>query len=162
MGLTTLLLTISIDQVAHMSCNPAIGGIAKGHLVKEIDALGGLMAMAIDATGIQFRRLNTKKGPAVRSSRAQADMYLYKTWVRETLEAQDRLHIKQGLVEGFLTDDANGSKKIAGVFTQAGEEYLSDSGSTLETPCTQPVGPGSRQLYRCHNPCPDWVSRWEG
>ncbi len=127
MGLTTLLLTISIDQVAHMSCNPAIGGIAKGHLVKEIDALGGLMAMAIDATGIQFRRLNTKKGPAVRSSRAQADMYLYKTWVRETLEAQDRLHIKQGLVEGFLTDDANGSKKIAGVFTQAGEEYLSDS-----------------------------------
>ncbi len=127
MGLTTLLLTISIDQVAHMSCNPAIGGIAKGHLVKEIDALGGLMAMAIDATGIQFRRLNTKKGPAVRSSRAQADMYLYKTWVRETLEAQERLHIKQGLVEGFLTDDANGSKKIAGVFTQAGEEYLSDS-----------------------------------
>ena len=127
MGLTTLLLTISIDQVAHMSCNPAIGGIAKGHLVKEIDALGGLMAMAIDATGIQFRRLNTKKGPAVRSSRAQADMYLYKTWVRETLEAQDRLHIKQGLVEGFLTDDANGSKRIAGVFTQAGEEYLSDS-----------------------------------
>jgi tRNA uridine 5-carboxymethylaminomethyl modification enzyme len=85
------------------------------------------MAMAIDATGIQFRRLNTKKGPAVRSSRAQADMYLYETWVRETLEAQDRLHIKQGLVEGFLTDDATGSKRIAGVLTQAGEEYLSDS-----------------------------------
>jgi len=127
MGLTTLLLTISIDQVAHMSCNPAVGGLAKGHLVREIDALGGLMAMAIDATGIQFRILNTKKGPAVRSSRAQADMYSYKTWVREHLEAQEGLHIKQGMVEGFLVDEEAGVRRVGGIFTQAGEEFLSSA-----------------------------------
>ncbi|MCJ7500544.1 tRNA uridine-5-carboxymethylaminomethyl(34) synthesis enzyme MnmG [bacterium] len=125
MGMTTLLLTISIDQIAHMSCNPAVGGLAKGHLVREIDALGGLMAMAIDATGIQYRILNTKKGPAVRSSRAQADMYGYKTWVRERLEAQEGLHIKQGMVEGFLMEEGEGVRRIGGVYTQAGEEFLS-------------------------------------
>jgi len=127
MGMTTLLLTISIDQVAHMSCNPAIGGLAKGHLVREIDALGGLMAMAIDATGIQYRILNTKKGPAVRSSRAQADMYSYKSWVRERLEAQDGLHIKQGMVEGFLMDETPGFRRIKGIYTQAGEEFLASA-----------------------------------
>jgi len=127
MGMTTLLLTISIDQIAHMSCNPAVGGLAKGHLVREIDALGGLMAMAIDATGIQYRILNTKKGPAVRSSRAQADMYGYKTWVRERLEAQEGLHIKQGMVEGFLVDEGKGVRRLGGVYTQAGEEYLSST-----------------------------------
>ncbi len=127
MGMTTLLLTISIDQIAHMSCNPAIGGLAKGHLVREIDALGGLMAMAIDATGIQYRILNTKKGPAVRSSRAQADMYGYKTWVRERLEAQEGLHIKQGMVEGFLMEEGEGVRRIGGVYTQAGEEFLSST-----------------------------------
>ncbi len=127
MGMTTLLLTISIDQVAHMSCNPAVGGLAKGHLVREIDALGGLMAMAIDATGIQYRILNTKKGPAVRSSRAQADIYGYKTWVRERLEAQEGLHIKQGMVEGFLVEEGTGGRRIGGVHTQAGEEFLSSA-----------------------------------
>jgi len=127
MGMTTLLLTISIDQVAHMSCNPAVGGLAKGHLVREIDALGGLMAMAIDATGIQFRMLNTKKGPAVQSSRAQADMYHYKSWVRQHLEAQDGLHIKQGMVEGFLVEKGPGARRVAGVHTQAGEEFLSSA-----------------------------------
>ncbi len=125
MGMTTLLLTISIDQVAHMSCNPAVGGLAKGHLVKEIDVLGGLMGMAIDATGIQYRILNTKKGPAVRSSRAQADMYSYKSWVREKLEAQEGLHIKQGMVEGFLVNEGAGKREVAGVYTQAGEEFVS-------------------------------------
>ena len=125
MGMTTLLLTISIDQIAHMSCNPAVGGLAKGHLVREIDALGGLMAMAIDATGIQYRILNTKKGPAVQSSRAQADMYGYKTWVRECLEAQEGLHIKQGMVEGFLMEEGEGVRRVGGVYTQAGEEFLS-------------------------------------
>ncbi len=121
MGLTTLLLSIHIDQIAQMSCNPAIGGLAKGHVVREIDALGGIMAEAIDATGIQFRRLNTKKGPAVRSSRAQADMQHYKSWVKERLEKQNGLHIKQGLVEGFLVDGG----RAAGVHTQAGEEFSS-------------------------------------
>ncbi|TNF49578.1 tRNA uridine-5-carboxymethylaminomethyl(34) synthesis enzyme MnmG, partial [bacterium] len=125
MGLTTLLLTISIDQLAHMSCNPAIGGLAKGHLVREIDALGGIMAQAIDATGIQFRLLNTRKGPAVRSSRAQADMYHYKTWMREALEAQEGLHIKQGMVEGFITERSSTSNRIAGVHTQSGQEFMS-------------------------------------
>jgi tRNA uridine 5-carboxymethylaminomethyl modification enzyme len=125
MGLTTLLLTISIDQLAHMSCNPAIGGLAKGHLVREIDALGGVMAQAIDATGIQFRLLNTRKGPAVRSSRAQADMYHYKTWMRETLEAQEGLHIKQGMVEGFITEKSSKNKRVAGVHTQSGQEFMS-------------------------------------
>jgi len=125
MGMTTLLLTISIDQVAHMSCNPAVGGLAKGHLVREIDAMGGLMAMAIDATGIQYRILNTKKGPAVRSSRAQADMYGYKAWVRERLEAQEGLHIKQGMVEGFLVEEGAGVRRVGGIYTQAGEEFLS-------------------------------------
>lgn len=124
MGLTTLLLTISIDQLAHMSCNPAIGGLAKGHLVREIDALGGVMAQAIDATGIQFRLLNTRKGPAVRSSRAQADMYHYKSWMRETLEGQEGLHIKQGMVEGFITEDSSSGKRIAGVHTQSGQEFM--------------------------------------
>ncbi|MDF1536420.1 MAG: tRNA uridine-5-carboxymethylaminomethyl(34) synthesis enzyme MnmG [bacterium] len=123
MGMTTLLMTISIDQVAHMSCNPAVGGLAKGHLVKEIDVLGGIMGMAIDATGIQYRILNTKKGPAVRSSRAQADMYGYKSWVREKLEAQECLHIKQGMVEGFLVEEGGGTRKVEGVYTQAGEEF---------------------------------------
>lgn len=127
MGMTTLLLTISIDQIAHMSCNPAVGGLAKGHLVREIDALGGLMAMAIDATGIQYRILNTKKGPAVRSSRAQADMYSYKTWVRERLESQEGLHIKQGMIEGFLMEEGAGVRRVGGVYTQAGEEFISHS-----------------------------------
>lgn len=125
MGMSTLLLTISIDQLAHMSCNPAIGGLAKGHLVREIDALGGIMAEAIDATGIQFRQLNTSKGPAVRSSRAQADMYHYKSWVRQRLESQEGLHIKQGMVEGFLADTAAGGVRLGGLYTQAGEEFLS-------------------------------------
>jgi len=127
MGMETLLLTISIDQVAHMSCNPAIGGLAKGQLVKEIDALGGLMGMAIDATGIQFRMLNTRKGPAVWSSRAQADMYHYKSWVREALEGQERLYLKQGLVEGFLDEKAGSGRRIRGVFTQSGEEFLAEA-----------------------------------
>ncbi|MBN2720353.1 MAG: tRNA uridine-5-carboxymethylaminomethyl(34) synthesis enzyme MnmG [Proteobacteria bacterium] len=124
MGMETLLLTISIDQVAHMSCNPSIGGLAKGQLVREIDALGGLMGMAIDATGIQFRVLNTRKGPAVWSSRAQADMYHYKSWIREALEGQEKLYLKQGLVEGFLLEEGPRGRRVQGVYTQSGEEFL--------------------------------------
>ena len=88
MGCSTMLLTINLDAIALMSCNPAIGGLAKGHLVREIDALGGEMARNIDATGIQFRILNTRKGPAVRASRAQADKQLYRLRMKRVLEQQ--------------------------------------------------------------------------
>ncbi|MDD4457423.1 MAG: tRNA uridine-5-carboxymethylaminomethyl(34) synthesis enzyme MnmG [Syntrophotalea acetylenica] len=98
MGCLTLLLTLHLDAVGQMSCNPAIGGLAKGHLVREIDALGGEMARAIDATGIQFRTLNTKKGPAVRASRAQADRRAYQGYMKRVLEDQDNLDLKQGSV----------------------------------------------------------------
>ncbi len=98
MGQQTLLLTHNIDTLGQMSCNPAIGGIGKGHLVKEVDALGGLMAKAIDQAGIQFRILNASKGPAVRATRAQADRVLYRQAVRTALENQPNLMIFQQAV----------------------------------------------------------------
>jgi tRNA uridine 5-carboxymethylaminomethyl modification enzyme len=121
MGRHTLLLTQNIDTIAFMSCNPAIGGLAKGQLVKEIDALGGLMGRAIDATGIQFRRLNTKKGPAVRSSRAQADRQAYRLWMKHALESAPNLEIKQASVERILVRDG----QVEGVETALGEKLLS-------------------------------------
>ena len=105
MGCETLIATINLDTIAKMSCNPAIGGLAKGHLVKEIDALGGEMAKNIDKTGIQFRQLNTKKGPAVRSSRAQADKHAYQSEMKRVLERQPHLDIKQLLVDELLTEN---------------------------------------------------------
>src|SRR5690349_12938128 len=115
MGCKTLLITINLDAIALMSCNPAIGGLAKGHLVKEIDALGGEMARNIDATGIQFRILNTRKGPAVRASRAQADKQLYRLRMKNILERQDNLHLKQGEVTALGLDGNN----ILGVDTRS-------------------------------------------
>src|SRR3954463_9423433 len=102
MGAETLLVTQVVDRIAAMSCNPAVGGTAKGHLVKEIDALGGEMGKAIDATGIQFRVLNRKKGPAIWASRAQADMDLYRRYMKHELERTPGLHIRQDSVEGLL------------------------------------------------------------
>src|SRR5512136_3508203 len=99
MGHPTLLLTINLDHIAAMSCNPAIGGLAKGHLVKEIDALGGEMAKATDETGIQFRQLNMTKGPAVRSSRAQVDRQAYRFRMKKVVEDQVNLFVKQAAVE---------------------------------------------------------------
>ena len=119
MGRRTLLLTQNLDTIAFMSCNPAIGGLAKGQLVKEIDALGGMMGRAIDATGIQFRRLNTKKGPAVRSSRAQADRQAYRLWMKQVLESQKNLEIRQASVAKLLV--ANG--RMEGVETSLGERF---------------------------------------
>lgn len=119
MGCSTLLLTMNLDAIALMSCNPAIGGLAKGHLVKEIDALGGEMGRNIDATGIQFRILNTKKGPAVRASRAQADKQLYRLRMKHVLENQDNLDLKQAEVTGLHIRDG----QAAGVDTRAGVRY---------------------------------------
>src|SRR6476660_9056682 len=95
MGCDTLMLTLNLDHIGQMSCNPAIGGIGKGHLVKEIDALGGEMGRAIDATGIQFRTLNTKKGPAVRATRAQADKALYRARMKRVMETAPRVTLRQ-------------------------------------------------------------------
>src|SRR5215468_2564050 len=103
-GRSVLLLTGSLDTIAQMSCNPAIGGVAKGHIVKEIDALGGEMARAIDDTGIQFRRLNTAKGPAVRSTRAQADKRRYRERMRAALDAEPRIAVRQAEVAELIVD----------------------------------------------------------
>jgi tRNA uridine 5-carboxymethylaminomethyl modification enzyme len=120
MGCKTLMLTLNLDHIGQMSCNPAIGGIGKGHLVKEIDALGGEMARAIDETGIQFRMLNTKKGPAVRASRAQADKALYRQRMKRVLENCQGLMIRQGSVENLLVkNDA-----VEGVESQIGDKFF--------------------------------------
>ncbi|MBI5642315.1 MAG: tRNA uridine-5-carboxymethylaminomethyl(34) synthesis enzyme MnmG [Deltaproteobacteria bacterium] len=119
MGRSTLVITINLDTIGQMSCNPAIGGIAKGHLVKEIDALGGEMAKAIDETAIQFRTLNDSKGPAVRATRAQADRTLYKLRMKSALEKTDGLHLRQGLVEDLVVEGG----RIEGVRLKTGEVF---------------------------------------
>jgi len=118
-GVKTLLLTQNIDTLGQMSCNPAIGGIGKGHLVKEVDALGGAMAQAADKAGIQFRTLNSSKGPAVRATRAQADRNLYKQAIRSTLENQQNLTLFQQTVSDFIVE----GDKIIGVKTQMGLDF---------------------------------------
>ena len=123
-GARTLVLTGSLELVAQMSCNPAIGGVAKGHLVKEIDALGGAMAQVIDATGIQFRRLNASKGPAVRSTRAQADKRRYREAMRARLEDAPGVALRQAEVASIDTDDAPGARpRVVGVTTTMGVRY---------------------------------------
>src|SRR4026208_2163873 len=102
MGCQTLMITLNLDHIGQMSCNPAIGEIGKGHLVKEIDALGGEMARAIDETGIQFRQLNTRKGPAGRASRAQADKQVYRQRMKRRVENTERLTVYQASVTGLL------------------------------------------------------------
>ena len=126
MGARVLVLTGSLDMVAQMSCNPAIGGVAKGHIVKEIDALGGEMASVIDDTGIQFRRLNASKGPAVRSTRAQADKRRYRDEMRMRLERTDRLALRQGEVAELHTD-GDGRPRVVGVTTTMGVRYRARS-----------------------------------
>jgi tRNA uridine 5-carboxymethylaminomethyl modification enzyme len=132
MGARVLVLTGSLELVAQMSCNPAIGGVAKGHLVKELDALGGEMASVIDVTGIQFRRLNASKGPAVRSTRAQADKRRYRDEMKQRLENQPNLFLRQGEVAKLLVDDiattvstgaTSTRRRIVGVQTTMGVIY---------------------------------------
>src|ERR1017187_1820173 len=119
MGACTLLITHNIETLGQMSCNPAIGGIGKGHLVKEIDALGGAMALAADQAGIQFRTLNLSKGPAVRATRAQADRQLYKRSIRRLLETQPNLCLFQQEASDLLL----AGDRITGVVTQSGIEF---------------------------------------
>ncbi len=119
MGCRTLLTTIQLDTIGLMSCNPAVGGLAKGQLVKEIDALGGIMGEATDATAIQFRILNTKKGPAVRSSRAQADRQRFRLWIKNKLESMPGLDIRQALIENILVEGG----ETAGVVSSIGERF---------------------------------------
>lgn len=120
MGARTLLLTHNIDTLGQMSCNPAIGGIGKGHLVKEVDALGGLMAHATDKAGIQFRTLNASKGPAVRATRAQADRALYKAAIREVLENTENLTLFQQSVDDLIVE----GERVSGVVTQMGLKFM--------------------------------------
>ena len=120
MGCKVLLLTMNADTIGHMSCNPAIGGLAKGQLVKELDALGGQMARATDATAIQFRLLNTRKGPAVRSTRAQVDRYAYRLYMKSVIETQPGLEVKQAMVENIISEGGI----VKGVKTSLNETYL--------------------------------------
>src|ERR1700756_2295131 len=120
MGLKTALFTLNVDLIAQMSCNPAVGGIAKGHLVREVDALGGIMGEVTDAVGIQFRLLNTSRGPAVWSPRAQCDKQQYRLKMREILESQPNLFIKQAEVAELLIEQS------------ASSDHQSEAGSAVE------------------------------
>jgi tRNA uridine 5-carboxymethylaminomethyl modification enzyme len=125
MGCTTLLLTHNIETLGQMSCNPSIGGIGKAHLVKEVDALGGAMALATDKGGIQFRILNSSKGPAVRATRAQADRVLYKAAIRHKLENQPNLWLFQQAVDDLMVETVDGVERVVGAVTQVGIKFRS-------------------------------------
>ena len=120
LGATTLLLTHKVETIGEMSCNPAIGGLGKGHLVREVDALDGVMARVADASGIQFRMLNRSKGPAVRGPRTQSDRYLYRTEMQAALAAQENLTIQAGAVDDIIAE----AGRVVGVRTEAGAEFL--------------------------------------
>src|ERR1700710_1429297 len=119
MGQSTLLLTHAVETLGQMSCNPSIGGIGKGHLVKEVDAMGGAMAIATDEAGIQFRILNSSKGPAVRATRAQADRVLYKQAIRRRLENQPNLWLFQQSVDDLIVE----GDRVVGAVTQVGVRF---------------------------------------
>ena len=123
MGASTCLVTQSIETIGQMSCNPAIGGIGKSHLVREIDALGGAMAAAADRAGIHFRTLNASKGPAVQATRAQADRVLYKQAIRSIVESQDNLHVWQDMVEDLVVE----KNRVKGIVTRAGVRFASET-----------------------------------
>src|SRR6202020_1357839 len=133
MGLRTAIFTLNLDLIAQMSCNPAIGGIAKGHLVREVDALGGVMGEVADATGIQFRLLNTSRGPAVWSPRAQCDKALYRVKMREVLEGQRNLFIKQAEVVDLVIEQVSGSasQRVSGLKLRDGRVVF--AGATIVT-----------------------------
>tara|TARA_B100000959_G_scaffold193574_1_gene202455 strand:+ start:3917 stop:5803 length:1887 start_codon:yes stop_codon:yes gene_type:complete len=134
LGSKTLLVTANLDTIGVMSCNPSVGGVGKGHLVREIDALGGEMAKAADFASIQYRRLNTRKGPAVQATRIQADRSLYRAYIKRTLESQRNLSIKQRLIHSLIEKNS----KIVGIKTSYGEEIYSNC--IVVTPGTFPNG----------------------
>ena len=149
MGLKTALITMNLDLIAQMSCNPAVGGVAKGHLVREVDALGGIMGEVADAVGIQFRLLNTSRGPAVWSPRAQCDKQLYRVKMREVLEAQPGLHIRQAEVVDLVVEEGTGNREQGAGTGDLGTDGLSDLGTDdieeiAELP--RPVRPRRRVL----------------
>ncbi len=133
-GCRTLMLTANIDTIGLMSCNPSIGGIGKGHLVKEIDALGGEMGKAADHSAIQFRRLNTRKGAAVQATRIQADRQAYRSYMKKVLELEKNIDIKQRMVDEFITQGSS----VIGIKTSLGEEFFADA--VVVTPGTFPNG----------------------
>src|SRR5499426_851987 len=122
-GARTALITLDTNSIGQMSCNPAIGGIAKGHLVREVDALGGIMGEVIDATAIQFRLLNRSRGPAVQSPRAQADRNLYRAQMRRVLESTSELHLRQGKVVDLVLEGS----RVKGVELEDGRKFLSSA-----------------------------------
>ncbi len=124
LGAKTVLLTTNLDTVGQMSCNPAIGGVAKGQIVREVDAMGGLMGQAIDATGIQFRLLNCRKGPAMHSPRAQADKKAYQQHIKHAIETQPNLELRQELVDDLLTQQDGETTRIVGVRVRGDAQYL--------------------------------------
>jgi tRNA uridine 5-carboxymethylaminomethyl modification enzyme len=138
MGMKTALVTMNLDLIAQMSCNPAIGGVAKGHLVREVDALGGVMGEVADAVGIQFRLLNASRGPAVWSPRAQCDKQLYRVKMREVLESQTGLHIRQAEVAGLMVEEGSGGRD------QGSEE--ADSSTSLRSAQNDSLFAGSRKV----------------
>ncbi len=127
LGARVALLTTNLDTVAQMSCNPAIGGVAKGHIVREIDALGGAMGRAIDATGIQFRVLNRRKGPAMHSLRAQADKKGYQLEIKRIVESQEGLDLRQETVDALLIESIGDRVRVRGAVVRGGAEYRADA-----------------------------------
>src|SRR5262249_13738650 len=132
LGLKTCLLTMNADAVAQMSCNPAIGGVAKGQIVREIDALGGVMGKCTDASGIQFRLLNASKGPAMHSPRAQCDKKHYQFTMKRWVEEQENLTLRQELIEGLLLEEyadsgSPATKRVRGVVARGDTRYLANA-----------------------------------
>ena len=130
-GLRTALFTLNLDLIAQMSCNPAIGGIAKGHLVREVDALGGIMGEVADAVGIQFRLLNTSRGPAVWSPRAQCDKQQYRVKMREVLESQPNLYIKQAEVIDVVIEEREDGPHVTGLKLRDGQHVADNTRHAL-------------------------------
>src|SRR5436189_1255875 len=145
MGLRTAMVTVNLDLIAQMSCNPAIGGIAKGHLVREIDALGGVMGEVADAVGIQFRLLNTSRGPAVWSPRAQMDKKQYRVRMREVLEREPNLRIRQAEVAALRLD----GRRVTGVLLRDGRSIA--AGAVVVTTGTflNGLAPVGENRYSC-------------